>query len=130
MASEAPVFLDSSCLVALALDEPGAARLRARIATAPSRSASTLAEAELKSALAREGKPLVSIPVPGLEWIAPARRLTRELTQVQEAGYVRGADAWHIACALFLDPAASELTFLSLDAQQRKVARAVGFRVA
>jgi predicted nucleic acid-binding protein len=128
VAEAAPVFVDSSCLVALAMNEPGAARLRSRIARASARYASTLAEAELMAALAREG--LSAFDVPGVDWIAPSRRLTRELERVLSGGYLRGADAWHLACALFLDPDVNQLVFLTLDRRQREVAKAVGFRVA
>ena len=38
-----------------------------------------------------------------------------------------GADAWHLACALFLDPDANELVFLTLDRRQRDVAKSIGF---
>ena len=39
----------------------------------------------------------------------------------------RGADLWHIACALHLDSTAQELAFVTLDGPQRKVAAAAGF---
>ena len=129
VADAAPVFIDSSCFVMLALNEPGAARLRSRIARAPARYASTLAEAELLAALTREGLPAREVDVPGVGWIAPSRRLTRQLEQVMSRGYVRGADAWHLACALLLDPDANELVFLTLDTRRREVAKAIGFRV-
>lgn len=125
MADDLPVFVDTSCLVAIEMREPGAMRLRTRIARAPIRYASTLAEAELMATLTREGRAAVAIP--GIDWISPSRRLTRELERVLSAGYIRGADAWHLACALYLDPTASELIFLTLDTRQREVAQAVGF---
>jgi hypothetical protein len=55
------------------------------------------------AALTREGLPMGAADVPGVDWISPARRLTPELVRVMSGGYVRGADAWHLACALFLD---------------------------
>ena len=130
VAEPAPVFIDSSCFIALALNESGAARLRSRIARASARYASTLAEAELMAALTREGLPMGAADVPGVDWISPARRLTPELVRVMSGGYVRGADAWHLACALFLDPDANELVFLTLDRRQRDVAKSIGFTVA
>lgn len=44
------------------------------------------------------------------------------------AGYLRGADLWHVACALYLAEVPSDVTFLSLDDRQRTVAEALGFR--
>ena len=78
--------------------------------------------------LRREGFATDHGAVQGVEWISPSRRLTPELTRVLSAGYVRGADAWHIACALLVDPGAKELTFLTLDERQREVAVALGFK--
>jgi len=51
------------------------------------------------------------------------------MQEVLAQGYLRGADVWHVACALFLaDAARAELAFLSRDAAQRRVARRLGFR--
>lgn len=47
--------------------------------------------------------------------MTPARRLTRELERVLAAGYIRGADAWHVACALYLDPTSSPITTKKCD---------------
>jgi hypothetical protein len=44
------------------------------------------------------------------------------------AGYLRGADCWHLATALYLAPNPSDLTFLTLDDTQRKIAKTLGFR--
>jgi len=52
--------------------------------------------------------------------VAPAER-------VFAAGQVRGADAWHLATALWLTRHPAELPFLTLDARQREVASALGF---
>lgn len=128
MADPAPVFIDTSCLVAHALGETGSRRVQALMMRASRRYASGLAEAELMATLRREGFGADYGAVPGLEWISPSRRLTPELARVLAAGYVRGADAWHIACALLIDPSAKELTFLTLDERQREVAVALGFK--
>lgn len=125
-----PVFVDSSCFVALALGEPGSVRLKNRLLRASGRFAAALAEAEVLAALTRERVSLSTAPLAGVEWVSPSRRLSRELDRVLATGYVRGADAWHLACALFLDPEAAELAFLTLDERQREVATALGFRTA
>ena len=46
---------------------------------------------------------------------------------VLDAGQLRGADAWHLACALYLSPEPRELEFLTLDGRQAAVAVALGF---
>ena len=46
---------------------------------------------------------------------------------VFEAGYLRGADAWHLATALYLTPDPGELTFLTLDERQGDIASKLGF---
>ncbi len=120
-------FVDSSCLVAVALGEAGAKATVRRLAAYDVLLASSLLEAELLATCARE-----SVQVPSsaaLSWVIPSRRITRELDRVFEAGYLRGADAWHLACALYVSPDPAELHFETLDLAQRKVAQAVGFRV-
>jgi len=39
---------------------------------------------------------------------------------------VRGADLWHLAVALFVDPSC-EIDFLSLDTRQLEISRRIGF---
>jgi hypothetical protein len=60
---------------------------------------------------------------------APDRTLTAEIETVLDAGPVRGADAWHLACALYLSPAPRELAFLTMDRQQARVAEALGLPI-
>ena len=43
--------------------------------------------------------------------------------------YDAKADLWHVACALFLSPNPTDITFLTLDKPQRDVARRLGFAV-
>jgi hypothetical protein len=54
--------------------------------------------------------------------------LTQEISRVLVAGYLRGADVWHVACALHMSQDPGEVTFLTLDRPQRTVARRLGFR--
>jgi hypothetical protein len=62
-----------------------------------------------------------------MSWVMPARPLSGEISRVLSAGYLRGGDAWHVACALFVSPVPAELSFLTMDLQQRRVAAALGF---
>ena len=57
----------------------------------------------------------------------PIRRLTGEIDRALACGYVRGADLWHLACALFVTPEPADLAFLTLDAGQAGVAGRLGF---
>jgi predicted nucleic acid-binding protein len=123
----AVAYIDSSCVVAIAFGEPGA-RKAAAAARAYSRLVSSnLLEAEVRSALARERTIAGSELFSGISWVHPNRVLTQEIEQAIAHGGLRGADLWHVACALFLDPTASELAFVTLDVPQRRVAAALGF---
>lgn len=119
--------MDSSCYAAIILGERGAAAIDARLASFDGLVASNLMEAEVRAVLAREK---ISLPVDLLgpvEWVLPVRALSAEMSRVFSAGYLRGADAWHLACALFYADDRTSLTFLTLDARQREVAERLGF---
>ena len=121
-------YVDSSCLVAVALEEERHAEMRALLTSFDRLFSSNLLEAELRAALARE----VVLEGSGdllswVTWVYPGEALTEELESVFRAGYVRGADAWHLACALFVSPRPEDLVFLTLDQRQSEVAAALGF---
>ena len=121
-------YVDSSCLVAIAFDEPGARKLAGRLRRFDRLFASNLLEAELRSALLREkvegdGEELLS----WMTWVYPNRPLTPEFARIAAAGYLKGADLWHLASALFLAPDPKELTFLTLDSRQGEIAGRIGF---
>jgi hypothetical protein len=123
-------YVDSSCLVGLALGEPAGLRIAGRLQSFERQLASNLLEAEFRSALAREkaddgGERLLS----WLTWVHPDRPLTAEFTRLLAHGFIRGADLWHLACALFVAPNPRDLSFLTLDAGQKALARRVGFTV-
>lgn len=90
---------------------------------------SNLLEAELRAAIVREGLDVTALPELGIGWVNPDRPLSSEIVRVLQAGHVRGADCWHLACALYLSPEPSEITFLTLDERQLDVARTLGFGV-
>lgn len=85
-------------------------------------------EAELRAAFARERVALAGDLFDWMKWVFPERPLTPELERVFASGYLKGADAWHLACALYVAEEPATLTFLSLDHRQRAVARRLGFR--
>lgn len=124
-------FVDTSCLAALALQERGNEALQRRLARFDLLAASPLLEAELRSAVRREGleaEARISRWLASVRWVIADRTLGPEIETVLSTGYVRGADCWHLATALFLSPEPSELTFLTLDARQGQVAQALGFK--
>lgn len=123
------VYVDTSCVVAIAFGEQGHEAVASRLESFDVLLASNLLEAELRAVLVRERVPdRLDELVAGFRWILPDRPLSPEIRRVAERGYVRGADLWHLACALLVDPAASELVFATLDESQGRVAGSLGFR--
>lgn len=123
-------YVDSSWLVSIAFDEPGATLQAEQLGTFNACFASNLLETELRAALRREE--VTADPanlLAAVRWIYPSRPLTVEIETVLQVGYVRGADLWHLACALFLGgDQYGEITFLTLDKHQSSIARQLGLR--
>ena len=124
----ASAYADSSALVAVAFDEPGAAAVRERLYAYSGLVSSNLLEAEMLSAFAREGRGLSDVYVPRIQWILPTRPLTLEIAEALRAGYLRGADLWHLATALYAKQELNDLAFITLDVRQRAAAQALGFQ--
>ena len=120
-------YVDTSCLVAIAFAEPGHKTVAARLGRFDRLFASNLLEAELRAAFRREKVSVDDALLSGLTWVWPDRALTAEIEAVLDAAQVRGADAWHLACALYLSPDPRELAFLTMDRQQARAAEALGF---
>ncbi len=123
-------YVDSSCFLAIAFCEPGYQDVLLRLSRLDRLFASTFLEAEVRAALAREGvegswRNLFS----WVTWVFPDRRLTLELDRILAVSTPRGADLWHLSCALFLKSRISDLGFLTLDGNQDGAARKLGFRV-
>ena len=122
-------YVDSSCVVAIAFGERGAAAIGRRLARFDELVSSNLLESEVRAAAAREGVrgeiPLLA----ALTWALPDRPIGAEIARALAAGYVRGADCWHLATALYVASDPTEMTFLTLDARQATVAAALGFRI-
>jgi predicted nucleic acid-binding protein len=121
-------YIDTSCLVAIAFGEAGATKVASRLERMDRLFASNLLEAELRSALAREK--LSADPaglLSSITWVYPNRPLSGEFERVTVEGDVKGADLWHLACALFLAPDPKDLAFVTLDKRQEEIARRLGF---
>ena len=123
-------YLDSSSVVAITLGERGARGVAMALRRFERLVSSCLLEAEVRAALARERVTALPNTFAGVDWILPDRCLTPEIDRVLAAGALRGADLWHVACALYLDPTAGEIAFLTLDARQQRVAAELGFNTA
>lgn len=120
-------YVDTSCLVAIAFAEPAYKAVASRLNRFDQLFAANLLEAELRAAFRREKVNVDDSLVANLSWVFPDRALTAEIEAVLDFGHVRGADAWHLACALYLAPDPRELAFLTMDRPQAKVADALGF---
>ena len=91
---------------------------------------SNLLEAEYRSVCRRERRAPSTLRLNKIDWIIPDRPLTHEFNSVLAAGYLRGADLWHVATAIFAVKISKiEMSFLTLDNRQRYVANTVGFDV-
>jgi predicted nucleic acid-binding protein len=120
-------YVDTSALVAIVFGEPGATAMIRQLEAFDELFSSNLLEAELLASLAREQVPLDLDFLSWISWVLPDRPLTREYQHVLAAGYLRGADLWHVACAQYLAGDPSAVAFVTLDKQQRSVARKLGF---
>jgi hypothetical protein len=120
-------YVDTSCLVAIAFGEPKASVLARRLEGFDELVSSNLLGAELWSSFAREEVEPEAQLLSWISWILPDRPLSHETGQALAVGYLRGADLWHVACALYLAETPSEISFITLDDRQRAVAEGLGF---
>lgn len=119
-------------MAAILFEEPGSQELFRILSDLKTLYASDLMEAEIRSAAAREGldPQIVDTALLKVKWIYPDRSLTQELKQVVSTGiYLRGADLWHLACALYLAGDSASMPFVTLDKVQAQAAARLGFKV-
>lgn len=122
-------YVDTSCLVAVAFGEPSAKAVIRELEACDALVSSNLLEAELRAALRREEVEGGADALLGaVGWVLPDRRLTPEIERVLAVQYLRGADLWHVAAALYLAESPGDVTFLTLDRPQTEAAAALGFR--
>lgn len=121
-------YVDTSALVAIALGEHDGPPMERRLKSFSRLLASNLLEAELRAACSRERSTFSEELFANLKWVFPDRSLGIELETVLTAGYLRGADLWHVACALYVAPTPGDVWFVTLDERQRRVAAELGFR--
>ena len=125
-------YVDTSAFVAILFDEPVRPRVARALAGLDSAYASNLLEAELRSVAHREqiDQGSVQAVLRALRWIQPAGSVEPQLLRVLACGYLRGADLWHLACALYVTPDPHGTRFVSLDTGQRRIAAKLGFTIA
>ena len=122
-------YVDSSALVAIARSEPSAQLIAGRLAEFSGWVSSNLLEAEMRSVFAQEGRDFGPELLAHIEWIFPDRPLSSEIAAVLRVGYLRGADLWHVANALYAARTFPGLAFITLDRRQQGVASALGFTI-
>ena len=121
-------YVDTSALVSIAFNERGGTSQARRLDNFSHLLSSNLLEAELRAVFAREEIDFTTSLVSGIEWVLPDRPLTPELKTALEAGYLRGADLWHVATALYVVQKPSDISFVTLDIRQQTVVKALGFQ--
>ena len=125
-------FIDTSALAAVLFKETSFSIVQSTLADLESVYASNLLEAEIRAAAARESvlQQEVDNVLSKVTWIFPDRSLSHELRVVVSAGVpLKGADLWHVACALYLAGDPSLLPFVTLDETQSLAASRMGFKV-
>lgn len=120
-------YVDTSVLLAMAFGEPSATAVARRLASFPRLVSSNLLEAEMRSVLAREGREFDADRLARIRWVMPTRPLSPEIAAALRVGYLRGADLWHIASALYAARTMPELVFITLDRRQENIAAGLGF---
>ena len=122
-------YVDASVLVTVEFNQEGGAESLERMDGFSELRSSNLLEAEVRSAFARERRRFNPSALAGIQWVFPSRSLAPEMATVLQAGYLRGADLWHVAVALYIAQDPADICFLSLDQRQQAVAASLGFEV-
>jgi len=123
-------YLGFVFFLGIAFSEGNAQALQRKLNAFDRLHSSNLLEAEVRSAFAREG---IAAPEDALFesviWTLPDRPLTPEFRTILAHGHQKGADLWHLACALYLSPDGRNISFLTLDSRQKRAAQKLGFAV-
>ncbi len=123
-------YVDTSVLIAIETRQPNFDLYDGELARFERLVSSNLLESEYRSVCYRESIVPSDCRLDKVVWILPTRSLTQELNKVLAVGYLRGADLLHVATAIYANKRSSvELSFLTLDNQQRRVASTIGFDV-
>jgi len=125
------LYVDTSVLAAITLEEPGFKKYLEKLQITKEAISSFFIEAEFLSLCYRESLDIAKVKdnLCLLSLVQPEGSLEREILAILQKGYLRGADLYHLAVALYLDPNCKELEFFTVDTQQKRVARKIGFKV-
>lgn len=125
------LYIDSSALVAILLNEEGTENLKKLLSKQKDVVSSYLLAAELYSVARREevGFDNADHLLESVSLFFPDRDLREEYRDLFEMGNCRGADAHHVACAMFLDRKGELYRFLTLDDKQQKIAKRCGLKI-
>ncbi|MCY3547561.1 MAG: PIN domain-containing protein [Gemmatimonadetes bacterium] len=121
-------YVDTSVMVAIAFGEDGADALADRLNGFSRVISSNLLEAELRAACSHEGCLVPTDLLDRIGWILTNRPLSDEIKAALGAGYLRGADLWHVATALYAAPDPGAISFITLNDNQARVAAALNFK--
>jgi predicted nucleic acid-binding protein len=124
-------YVDSSVIVAILFEEVSAKKYRAYLNRNKSNYSASLLEAEVYSAACREKVSFDKAQeiLRHISLVFPNASLEKEYQKIFSTGYCRGADAYHLACALYLDSSRKELKILTADQPQANVAKTLGFEI-
>ena len=123
----ASAYVDTSALLAVLLHETNGPDISRRLGGFDRLASSNLLEAEVRVAFARENLEFDPQILSGIEWVFPEFPLSQQFAAVLSSGYLRGADLWHVATALYTFPEPGGASFITLDRRQQTVAAALGF---
>lgn len=124
-------YTDSSFFLSMILGQTDSSDLRVVFAGYDRVVSGDLIVAECLSLARREAMDVDAVlaALDSVSLVHPARSLATEIRQALDEAYLRGADVWHVACALFVAAdTQSEIAFLSRDRSQRRVANHLGFQ--
>ncbi len=128
--SRPAAYVDGSAPLAVAFGEPSGPGIARRLSEFTVIYSSNLLEAELRAAYHRERREFDPQWLYGVEWVLPTRPLGPEIADALQVRYLRSGDLLHIATALYAHRTFGlELTFITLDHDQRDVATGLGFPV-
>ena len=122
-------YVDTSAVLAIIFQENDWELTARKLAGFQMLVSSNLLEAEMRAAYARDRQAFDASAVSSIGWIHPNRSLGPEMaTALAAGGYLKGADLWHIAVALYVDASiVGKLSFITLDNRLLGVAASLGF---